>query len=150
MSKLILLDSGPLGLASNPRTTPDAEACRDWIRDCEARGDLVVVSEVADYEVRRELLRARKSTGIARLDIVKSQLSYLAITTQAMLKAAELWAQARHLGKQTADDSSLDADMILAAQAVWLIHDGNEVIVATTNPKHLSLFVPAARWQDIN
>ena len=70
MSKLILLDSGPLGLISNPKESPDAVACRDWVRQQEMQGDLVVVSEVADYEVRRELLRARKRDGVERLDIV--------------------------------------------------------------------------------
>lgn len=150
MSKLILLDSGPLGLVSNPNTSAESESCREWVREREFRGDLVVVSEIADYEVRRELIRAQKLNGVARLNIVKSKLSYLAITTETMLKAAELWAQARQVGKQTASDQSLDADMILAAQVLLLIESGDEAVVATSNPKHLSLFVPAARWQDIN
>ena len=150
MSKLILLDSGPLGLVSNPKDSPDAVVCRDWVRQRQMQGDLVIVSEVADYEVRRELLRARKEAGIARLDLVKTRLSYLAITTATMLQAAEFWAQARQIGKQTAADPALDADMILAAQAFLLIRDGDEVVIATTNPKHLGLFVTAERWQDIN
>ncbi len=150
MSKLILLDSGPLGLVSNPNTSTEAESCREWVREREFQGDLVIVSEIADYEVRRELIRAQKLNGVARLNIVKSRLSYLAITTETMMRAAELWAQARQIGKQTASDQALDADMILAAQALLLINGGDEVVIATTNPKHLSLFVPAAIWQDIN
>jgi predicted nucleic acid-binding protein len=149
MSKLILLDSGPLGLVSHPKASRAAESCRAWVRSQEAQGHLIVVSEIADYEVRRELLRARKLAGLARLDLVNSQLSYMSITTSVMRRAAELWAQARQMGKPTADDQSLDADVILAAQALLLIDGGDEVIVATTNPKHLSLFVPAMRWQDI-
>jgi hypothetical protein len=66
-----------------------------------------------------------------------------------MRHAATLWAQARNMGKPTASALSLDADVIIAAQASLLIDDGDEVIIATTNPKHLSLFAPAARWQDI-
>ena len=77
MSKLILLDAGPLGLVSNPNTSPQAEACREWVREREFQGDLIIVSEIADYEVRRELLCARKGAGVARLDIVKSKLSYM-------------------------------------------------------------------------
>lgn len=149
MSKLILLDSGPLGLVWRPKASPDAEACRAWVRAQEAQGRLIVVSEIADYEVRRELLRARKLAGLARLDLVNSQLSYMSITTKVMRRAAELWAQARQMGKPTASDQSLDADMILAAQALVLIDGGDEVVVATTNPKHLTQFVPAMRWQDI-
>jgi hypothetical protein len=60
-----------------------------------------------------------------------------------------IWAKARDMGKPTADALSLDADVIIAAQADLLIEDGDEVTIATSNPKHLSLFVTAARWQDI-
>lgn len=66
-----------------------------------------------------------------------------------MLRAAELWARARNIGKPTASDPALDVDMILAAQAALLIDDGDSVMVATTNVSHLALFVPAALWQEI-
>lgn len=112
-------------------------------------GAQVLIPEIADYEVRRELLRANKTRSVARLNGLKSVLGYLPITTRVMLRAAELWAQARNMGKPTASDQALDADMILVAQAALLIADGDSVIVATTNVSHLSLFVPAARWQDI-
>ena len=52
----------------------------------------MVVPEIADYEVRREFIRARRTAGIARLDALISQLEYLAITTAAMRRAAEIWA----------------------------------------------------------
>jgi len=45
---------------------------------------------------------------------------------------------------------SLDGDVILAAQAKIEELNGNQVIVATTNVKHLSLFVDAREWQMIN
>jgi hypothetical protein len=54
------------------------------------------------------------------------------------------------MGKPTASDLSLDADVIIAAQAALLIDDGDAVTVATHNVSHLSRFVPAARWQDIS
>jgi len=66
-----------------------------------------------------------------------------------MLKAAELWATARKIGRQSADDASLDADMILVAQADVLIRDGSETIIATTNVRHLDLFSPARIWREI-
>ena len=91
------------------------------------------IPEIADYEVRRELLRANKTRSLDRLNALKSALGYLPITTQVMLRAAELWAQARNMGKPTASDQALDADMILAAQAALLIADGDSVTVATTN-----------------
>jgi hypothetical protein len=53
-----------------------------------------MIPEIADYEVRRELLRARREVGIRRLDQLKEALTYLPITTAVMLRAAQLWAEA--------------------------------------------------------
>ena len=66
-----------------------------------------------------------------------------------MLKAAEFWARARQLGKPTASNLRLDADAILVAQADLLIADGEDVVIATDNVRHLSLFVPAENWRSI-
>lgn len=149
MSQIILLDDGPLGLASNARSTPQTDACNQWIADWLQRGARVLVSEIADYEVRRELVRANKLPGITRLDVIIHSLGLLSLNRAVMLRAADLWAQARRLGQQTADDKALDADAIITAQADLLIAYGDTVIVATDNPRHLARFVPAARWQDI-
>jgi predicted nucleic acid-binding protein len=105
------------------------------------------VPEIADYEVRRELLRANKVRGLARLDALADLLEYLPLTTAAMRQAAVLWAQARQQGRPTADDKALDGDVILAAQAITL--GTTEVVIATTNVGHLSRFAPAALWPDI-
>ena len=106
-----------------------------------------MVPEIADYEVRRELIRARRSVGIDRLDAFINTVEYLAITTSAMRQAAEFWAEARQQGRPTAADPALDGDVILAAQAATLSRD--RVIVATTNVRHLSRFVPAELWSDM-
>jgi hypothetical protein len=37
-----------------------------------SQGDRPVISEVADYEVRRELVRAGKTPSVARLDTLKA------------------------------------------------------------------------------
>jgi hypothetical protein len=76
----------------------------------------VIVPEIADYEVRRELLWAKKMRGLARLDALVSHLEYLPLTTAAMREAADLWAQARQQGQPTASDKAIDADVILAAR----------------------------------
>jgi hypothetical protein len=149
MSKIILLDAEPLGLVSNPRSSPLNDACSQWVQAQMAKGVRVPIAEIIDYEIRLELLRAGKRRGIATLDGAKIRLGYLPITTPVMLKAAEFWAEARRMGKPTAHHQALDADVILAAQAALLIADGHEVTIATGNVSHLSLFVPAARWQDI-
>jgi predicted nucleic acid-binding protein len=108
------------------------------------RGAQVWVPEIADYEVRRELLRANKVRGIARLDLLKNSLGYLPLTTPIMLKAADLWAQARRSGVPTADPKALDCDVILAAQALTV-----QGMVATENVGHLSRFVDARHWREI-
>ena len=114
-----------------------------------AAGTRLGISEIADYEVRRELLLAGKSQSIARLDGLKREHVYVAITTPVMLVAAELWAQARRAARLSAGRHRLDGDVILAAQAILVQGQGHEVIVATENVRHLSRFVDARRWQDI-
>ena len=110
-------------------------------------GSTIIVPEIADYEVRRELIRARKFPGIARLDALIKNAAYLAITTAAMRLAAEFWAEARQRGRPSAADAALDGDVIIAAQAATANFRG--VVVATTNPRHLSPFVEADLWFNI-
>lgn len=66
-------------------------------------------------------------------------------------KAADLWAFARSQGIPTADNKSLDVDIIISAH--WQIlkenFPGRYVVVATTNVKHLSHFTEAKVWKDI-
>ncbi len=110
-------------------------------------GTRVIIPEIADYEIRRELLRAGKTRGIAKLDALAQWLEYLPITTSAMRRAAELWAMARQHGQQTAADAALDADMILVAQVNTLA--APNTVIATTNVGHLAAFAPADVWQNI-
>ncbi len=149
MGKVILLDSAPVGLITNPKATPLAIQCQQWFLGIIQRGYQVILPEIIDYEIRRELLRANKLSGINKLDQLKLEIIYLPLTTEVMLKAAKLWASARKQGKPTADNQALDGDVILASQAILVSNYGHEVIVATTNTKHLSLFVDAREWQEI-
>ena len=149
MSMIVLLDAGPLGMITNPKSSPENEACKNWLASLAYSGVEVVIPEIADYEVRRELLRAGKDRGLGRLDALKRMLGYAPITTPVMLKAAEFWAAARKLGRQSAGDASLDADMILAAQASAMARDGEETVIATTNVRHLALFASAHIWREI-
>lgn len=143
----VVLDCGPLGLLSNPRSTATGRACFDWLRVLVSRRVLVVVPEIADYEVRRELIRGRKERGLQRLDSLVASLSYVPITTNAMRRAADFWAQARQVGRPSADAKALDGDVILAAQASTL--GRSDVVVATTNVKHFGMFCTAVLWSDI-
>jgi predicted nucleic acid-binding protein len=109
----------------------------------------VIIPEIADYEVRRELLRLRASAALRRLDLLGGRLEYVPLTTAAIRRAAELWAQMRQQGQPTADPQALDADVILAAQAQLAAGPDDLLTVATTNVGHLGRLVPAQLWQEI-
>jgi len=150
MSRIVLLDSGPLGIVTNPKAaSPLSQEGKVWLQSLPQKGYIVMLPEIADYEERRELIREGKTAGIRRLDQLKSQIPYRPLTTEVMLLAAQLWADARKRGKPTADSHALDGDVILAAQAILEINAGNEVVIATTNVGHLSQFVDAREWLSI-
>ena len=148
MSRVVFLDAGPIGLVTNPKLSPESTLCTRWLQALIISDIRVIIPEIADYEVRRELLRANKVRGIARLDELANLVEYLPITTAAMRQAAMFWAQARQQGQPTAGDKTIDSDMILAAQATTL--DVVDVVIATTNVGHLSRFAAADLWQNIN
>jgi predicted nucleic acid-binding protein len=150
MSTLVLLDTGPLGMVTNPQATVQTERCNRWMEGLLARGVRVLIPEIADYELRRELLRAEKVAGLRRLDALVEALDYLPITTAVIRQAAVFWAEARRQGRPTADDKALDGDVILAAQAVLAKTEDDVAIVATENVGHLSRFVTAYAWWEIS
>jgi predicted nucleic acid-binding protein len=87
------------------------------------------------------------------LDESKDLIEFLPVTDEILLVAAKLWADARMLGRPTADNQSLDADLIICTtwQLLTLAEPGrhNVIVIATTNVKHLSRFAVAQKWQDI-
>jgi len=149
MPAAIVLDTTPLGLLTQRTGKPEGDACRRWLIASLTAGTRVYMPEIADYEVRRELLRANKTAGISRLDTMKRTARYLPITTDAMLLAAALWAQARQGGLPTADPSALDGDVVLAAQALSLGLPPADIVVATANVGHVSRFIAADLWSNI-
>ena len=117
--------------------------------DCLAAWHKLYIPEVIDYELRRELLRAGKTRSVVKLDGLKAVLRYVPITTSAMLRAADLWAMSRRSGIATGDPKKLDIDVILAAQALTLSVPVSDMIVATSNVSHISRFVAADTWSNI-
>ena len=144
-----VLDAGLVSRLVHPARAQYRPVAR-WMDGLLARGrDVIVLPEIVDYEVRRKLLhlvrRDQASTrSVARLDDLGQNLEYLPLTTAMMRRASELWAEARLQGVPTASADSLDADAILAAQALAV---GGAVI--TTNPRHLGRYVPVRSWADI-
>jgi len=151
MREIVLLDSGPLGLACRRHGSPIPDQCRRWFRGLIARGVAVVVPEIADYEVRRELTRIRAVASLRRLDdlVTTGGLLYFPVLTLVWRQATLLWADARQHGLPTAAPEALDADVILAACAITIGQPGDQVIVATINVGHLARYCDARLWTTI-
>ena len=81
MSDAVVLDSTPLGILCHPRNPPPVMACRQWIDDLLAANRRVILPEIADYEVRRELIRRNSRIALANLDL---RLEYVPLTTAAI------------------------------------------------------------------
>ena len=105
MSQILLLDSGPLGLITHPQRSTEVVAVTEWLSRCLLSGSRVMVPAIVYYELRRELLRARKTFSLGRLDAFINAAAgrYVPLTDEALRLAAELWAKARQDGRPTAD-----------------------------------------------
>ncbi len=152
---IVLLDTGILGLVASPQNTGEAKECQKWFESLLARSASVVTSDICDYEVRRGLLLASMTkpnvAGIDRLDTLQKIICFLPLTKKVMKEAAQLWAEARSQGMQTADNKNIDADIIISAHWKLLTEEypGQYVVVATKNVKHLRLFAEAREWKNI-
>ncbi len=149
--RIVVLDSGPLGLAAGTVGRPRPDQCRAWLAMLEVAGALIAVPEIADYEVRRELVRTGAKMGVARLNAIKARFLYVPITTGAMLKAADLWAVVRSAGTPTAAPDALDGDCIVAPQPLAVAGPNDVLTVATSNVGHLVRFpgLDARDWETI-
>jgi predicted nucleic acid-binding protein len=137
----LLLDTGVLGQIVHPRKHDDVRA---WLRGA-VRTHVVMISELADYELRRELLRIGASRSLVRLDELERELLYIPITTTHWRRAATLWASARAGGVVTAPPEALDGDVLLGAQAL-----DEAAAIVTTNAKHFeALGVDALEWSSV-
>lgn len=152
MARLTVLDSGPLGLLSDRAGKSTVARCNLWLDALILSGVRVIIPEIIDYEVRRELLRIGATASLRRLDILKTRLAYEPLSTACMLRAAEFWAIVRRRGLPTAPPEAIDVDCILAAQAATAARPGDSTVIATTNVAHLIRFpgVVAELWEAIN
>ena len=152
---IVFIDSGVLGKLCNPNRTEETIAVNDWLFSLLSKGVFVVSSYICDYEVRRSLvlesLRKPNINSIDDLNEIKKLVACLPLSNEVMTKAASLWAEARIQGIPTADDKSLDADIIICAQYKILEQEypGRYIVISTTNVKHLSRFAEAKEWQEI-
>lgn len=136
----LLLDTAVLGQVCHPRKYADV---RIWMARAVLEHD-VLISEIADYELRRELLRIESNHSVARLDELTRELTYIPMATATWRAAARLWATLRRAGKVTAPPAALDADVLIAAQAL-----AEGATVVTPNLRHFGGIVSALPWTDV-
>jgi predicted nucleic acid-binding protein len=119
--------------------------------DCILAGNLIRVPAIVYYETLRELERLNASAQIGRLKAFcfTDPDRFLALETIHLEEAAKLWGQIRNLGQPTASPDALDGDVILAAQTLSLGGTAPDLIVATTNVAHISRYVAADLWTNI-
>ena len=134
---LVLLDSKPLGMITNPTASPETDECNEWLEGLLSKGIAVVV---LDYELRRELIRLDRPKSIARLDSLAAYIGYLRLNSETYLIAAALWAKVRNEGKGTAGPQRLDIDCILAAQARQASGGREQTRIATIDVDDLSRY----------
>jgi predicted nucleic acid-binding protein len=152
---IILIDSGILGQLCRPNLDRETLALKSWFERVLIRAN-VVSSKICDYEVRRGLILAQKqglvADGLPILDELHQLIDFLTVEDQILDLASEIWATARANGQPTAGDRNLDADTIICATWKDLAerYPGQEVIIVTTNVRHLSRFANAVIWQDLS
>jgi predicted nucleic acid-binding protein len=148
---IVIVDSGVLYTLITTSQVQEVIDCQDWFYSLLSRGVYFVTSTICKYEVKRELIRRKKVQEINNLEQLKTLVEFLTVDEQTLDVAAELWAKARDRGMPTADDKSLDADLIICAQWQLLAEEfpGRYIVIATTNVSHLSRFAEAEEWQNI-
>lgn len=142
----VLLDTGILGLVTHPKAE-HGTPCVNWLKSLIEADISVVIPEICDYELRRKYLHLDNSGGLKRLDALIGVLEFRPVDTSVWKAAAAVWAECRKRGKATAHPEALDGDVILIATAQGF--DEEEIVIATTNVKHLQDFVDARVWESI-
>ena len=82
--------------------------------------------------------------SLERFESFSKLLGYLPVNTNVFKIAEELWAKARVNGYPSASNDSLDADVLLAAQAIDI-----KASVITENVKHLKNYVETYHWKHL-
>ena len=134
----LVLDTGVLGQICHPRKHHDVRA---WFRRAVTEHEFLL-SELADYELRRELLRIDSRRSLQRLDELTRELRYVPVTTATWRATARLWAEQRQAGRLTG--AGLDGDLLLAVQATAEL-----AAVVTMNEKHFEGLVDVYSWVDV-
>jgi hypothetical protein len=152
---IVFIDSSVLGIIANPNKIGEPNKCREWLYKLLSQGVYICSSEICDFEIRRNLILEYQKkphlNSIQNLDKLQEIISFLPIDWELLKEASTLWASARSQGIPTADNKSLDIDIIICShwQKLKEKFPGRYIVIATTNVKHLSRFAEAKNWIDI-
>jgi predicted nucleic acid-binding protein len=150
---LVLLDSNPLSMVTYAVVLPEIGECNEWLEGLLTKGVAVLVPEIIDYELRRELIRTNNRDSIELLNALAADIGYLRLNSDTYLIAAAMWAEVRGRGLETAPPQSIDIDCILAAQARQVSTIEDDVRIATVDVDDLSRYdtdrVTAMLWRNI-
>lgn len=156
---IVVLDSNVLGLLATPdksvafedeRESTEIYRCTEWLYRLLSRGVRVVIPDICDYEVRRELIRI-DSSSIEHLNSLRELLDCREVTFDILEHAAKLWAESRKISQPNTVQENIDVDCIISAYCHILEQEnpGREVILATKNIKDFQRTTKCAHWQDI-
>jgi hypothetical protein len=117
---IVFLDSGIIGLLSNPNKRARVLACEDWLYGLLAKGVYVVSSDICDYEVRRNLVLEsirfdKQLQPLASLDELHEFIEFLPVTSKVLIAASDVWAKSRLQGQAMSNAISIDVDSIICA-----------------------------------
>jgi predicted nucleic acid-binding protein len=160
MGKVVVLDTGPLAALCRSKSDTVGNAARERLAERRAEGAIIVIPEVAAYELRRYLLHQKRSpkqasqtsapaASIRRFHDYLARYMNLAITSAAMRRAAELWGKLAAEGRLIEDPKGLGADTILAGQVLTTFGRADDVELATGNVKDFERFegINAIEWR---
>jgi len=152
---IVFIDSGVLGLLSSPNEKLEVKQCQEWLYSLLSKGVYLISSDLCGYEVRRSFLlnsiRGASNQSIDNLNNLDNLINFLPLTKSVTQQAAQLWAISRFQGIPTANPKNIDVDVIIAAQCQLMQAENpaRNLVVATTNVKHLSRFINAQKWFEI-
>ena len=134
----LLLDTNTLTELCHPHR---GLRVRRWFEAMHVR-HTVFLSGVAEYELRRELVRNHSVRALDALENLAERLPYVPMDRPMWKCAAVVWADQVAKGRMPAQ--GISGDTLLAAQALVV-----RAVVITENLKHFEGIVLAMSWTDV-
>jgi predicted nucleic acid-binding protein len=142
MKTKLMLDTNVLARICHPTKFRDVQRWFHQMLEQGAEAPELLVSVLADYELRRKLLDVHATESLAHLDTLSKFLRYVPVTAETGRRATEL-RQALS-GDLTKKELS-DADLLMAAQATV----EGAVLVTSDTALHRIPNVCAKDWNEI-